>query len=245
MRNFIFTVSYDGTRYNGWQKQGNTPNTIQEKLETLLSRLLEQEVELSGSGRTDAGVHALKQTCSFHADTTKDCAEFLAEIRRFLPEDIGALSLEDAPGRFHARLNCKEKTYKYRIWNSELPNIFQRRYMLTYPSALDVGSMKKAAALLRGQHDFTSFCSNKRLKKSAVREIKSIGLERLGDELCITVTADGFLYNMVRILVGTLLEVGTGQRDAMSVPAVLSALDRSAAGPTAPAHGLILWEQKY
>ena len=245
MRNFRLCLCYDGSRYRGWQKQGNTPGTIQETLETLLSRLLEQPVELNASGRTDAGVHARRQTCSFRADTDLSCGELLALIRRHLPEDIGALSLSEADPRFHARLSCREKTYVYYIWNSPAPNVFRRRYSCTWPEALDTTAMKQAAALLLGRHDFRSFCSSAKLKKSSVRELRDIRITRQGKLLCLRFTGSGFLYNMVRILVGTLLEVGSGQRGPGDMPRVLEARDRQAAGFTAPAQGLFLWEQKY
>ena len=137
MTNYMLTLCYDGTRWRGWQKQGNTDKTIQGKLETALSRLLSQEVEVAGCGRTDAGVHARQQVCSFRAETAMSSAELLAALREVLPEDIGALSLEPAPPRFHARLSCTGKTYVYRIWNSETPNVFERRYVWTVPEALD------------------------------------------------------------------------------------------------------------
>ena len=245
MRNFRLCLCYDGSRYRGWQKQGNTPGTIQEKLETLLSRLLEQPVELNASGRTDAGVHARRQTCSFRADTELSCRELLALIQRHLPEDIGALSLSEADPRFHARLSCREKTYVYYIWNSPAPNVFRRRYSYTWPEALDTAAMKEAAALLLGRHDFRSFCSSAKLKKSSVRELRDIRITRQGKLLCLRFTGNGFLYNMVRILVGTLLEVGSGQRSAADMSRILDARDRQAAGFTAPAQGLFLWEQKY
>lgn len=245
MQNFRLTLCYDGSRYKGWQKQGNTDNTIQAKLENLLSKLLEQDIEIAGSGRTDAGVHARMQVCSFRAETKMSCGELLDSLRRYLPEDIGAVSLEHATPRFHARLNCVEKTYCYRIWNSKEPNVFERRYMLSFPKALDIEKMKTAAALLCGEHDFTSFCSNKHMKKSAVRNLKNIEFVKNGSELSIYLTGNGFLYNMVRIIVGTLLQVGTAELEAERIPAILSGLDRSAAGPTAPAHGLILWQLKY
>lgn len=245
MQNYKLILCYDGSRYSSWQKQGNTPGTIQEKLEKLLSRLLEQEVKIAGSGRTDAGVHARMQVCSFHADTALSEKELLSLLRRYLPEDIGAVSLETAPPRFHARLSCTEKTYVYRIWNSEEPNVFERRYLYVFPEQLDPERMRKAAELLTGSHDFTSFCSNKRMKKSPVRNLKSISIDRHGSELRLSFTGDGFLYNMVRILTGTLLLVGAGQMRPEEMPAILSARDRSRAGPTAPAHGLTLWEIFY
>lgn len=245
MRNFRLCLCYDGGRYRGWQKQGNTDGTIQEKIEALLSRLLAQPVEVAASGRTDAGVHARRQTCSFRADTDLSCGELLALIRRHLPEDIGALSLSEADSRFHARLSCREKTYVYFIWNSPAPNVFYRKYSYAWPDALDTAAMEQAAALLLGRHDFRSFCSVTKTKKSTVRELRDIRITRQGKLLCLRFTGSGFLYNMVRILVGTLLEVGSGQRSAADMSRILDARDRQAAGFTAPAQGLFLWEQKY
>ena len=245
MRNFRLCLCYDGSRYKGWQKQGNTGGTIQEKLEALLSRLLAQQVELAASGRTDAGVHARRQTCSFRADTDLSAGELLALIRQHLPEDIGALSLAEAEPRFHARLSCREKTYVYFIWNSPAPNVFYRKYSYAWPEELNTDAMEQAAALLLGRHDFRSFCSVTKMKKSTVRELREITIRRRGPMLCLRFTGSGFLYNMVRILVGTLLEVGSGQRSAGDMLRVLEVRDRQAAGFTAPAQGLFLWEQKY
>ena len=245
MRNFRLTLCYDGGRYDGWQRQGNSDNTIQGKLETLLSRLLDQPIELAGSGRTDAGVHALEQVCSFRAETEEDCAALLAAIRRYLPEDIGAIALEEAPPRFHARLSCREKTYVYRIWNSAAPNVFERKWMLAVPQELDLEAMRRAAAPLLGEHDFSAFCANRRMKKTAVRTLKGVEITRMSDEIRIALTADGFLYHMVRILVGTLLEVGEGRRAPEDMAAILASCDRMEAGPTAPAQGLTLWSVKY
>ena len=245
MKNYSLALCYDGTRYKGWQKQGNTDDTVQAKLEALLSRLLEQDTEVAGSGRTDAGVHARRQVCSFRADTALSCDELLALIRRYLPEDIGALELSEASPRFHARLSCREKTYVYRVWNSAEPNVFERRYMYALPDELDTDAMRAAAALLLGTHDFTAFCSDRHMKKSAVRELREIRIDRAGNELRFELTGDGFLYNMVRIIVGTLLEVGLGKRSAASVFEALEAKDRSLAGFTAPAHALILWDVRY
>ena len=245
MRNFKLTLCYDGSRYDGWQRQGNSEETIQGKLETLLSRLLGQSVEVAGSGRTDAGVHALAQVCSFRADTEMDCDTLLSEIRRYLPEDIGAIALEEAPPRFHARLSCKEKTYVYRIWNSPEPNVFERRWMFAVPQTLDLDAMRRAADALLGEHDFSAFCANRHMKKTAVRTLKEIEITSMDGEIRIALTADGFLYHMVRILVGTLLEVGEGKRAPEDMAAVLASRDRMEAGPTAPAQGLILWSVKY
>ena len=246
MKCFRMTLAYEGTRYRGWQKQGNTPDTIQGKLEALLSRLLEQPVEVHGSGRTDAGAHARRQVASFRAETERTAAELLPLIRRYLPEDIGLLELAEAAPRFHARLNCVGKTYVYRLWTGEAPNVFERRLLWSLPgAALDTERMREAAALLLGEHDFRAFCSLKRFKKSTVRRVDEIKIERLGDEIRFTVSGSGFLYNMVRILVGTLVEVGLGERSPGSVGEALASLDRQQAGQTAPAQGLILWDVRY
>lgn len=245
MPNFCMTLSYDGTRYNGWQRQGNTPDTVQGRLETALSALLGQPVEVAGSGRTDAGVHARMQTASFRAKTDLPAPELLRRLRAQLPGDIGVLTLAEAAPRFHARLSCRGKTYVYRVWNSDTPNVFERRYVYALPQPLDTAAMQRAAALLCGRHDYTSFCANRHMKKSAVRTVDAITVERLGDEVRLTFSGEGFLYHMVRILTGTLLEVGLGQRDAGTMADILAARDRAAAGPTAPARGLILWETRY
>ncbi len=245
MRNFKLVLSYDGTRYRGWQRLGDTDNTIQCRLETALSRLLEQNISVSASGRTDAGVHARCQVCSFQAETDRSCEDLLSSLRQVLPRDIGAMSLEDAGPRFHARYQCVSKTYIYRIWNSDEPNVFERSYLFSFSGALDLDAMKTAAALLCGEHDFSSFTSARHMKKSAVRRIDSIEMAFIGQELRITFCGDGFLYNMVRILTGTLLEVGTGQRSPQEIPAILASCRRENAGFLAPACGLILWDVEY
>ncbi|MBQ2895284.1 MAG: tRNA pseudouridine(38-40) synthase TruA [Oscillospiraceae bacterium] len=236
-------LCYDGSRYKGWQKQGNTSPTIQEKLETALSRILGASIECAGSGRTDAGVHARRQVASFHA-APLDCGAVLAALRTHLPEDIGALSLTEAPPRFHARLSCRKKTYLYRIWRSDEPCVFVRKYVWRHEGALDAAKMEKAAAALCGKHDFAAF-STGHTKKSTVRTVESIRIEEEGPELRLYFTGDGFLYNMVRILTGTLVEVGKGKRSAADMADILTSLDRKNAGPTAPAQGLTLWDVEY
>ena len=171
LSNYRLTLCYDGTRWKGWQKQGNTEHTIQGKLETLLSRLLDQPVEAAGSGRTDAGTHAAMQVASFRAKTKLSPEEILSGLRQYLPADIGALSLEEAPPRFHARLSAKEKTYVYRVWNSTVPCVFERKYVYVFPDALDLDSMRDAAGRLCGRHDFSAFSSGKKtvVRSSLVR----------------------------------------------------------------------------
>ena len=244
MRNIRLDICYDGTRYKGWQRLPGVDNTIQGKLETALSRILGDAVEVSGSGRTDAGVHAKGQVANFHCESAMGCDQILAQLRQYLPEDIGILDCREAAPRFHARLNAREKTYCYRIWNSDAPCVFERRYVWALPERLDLSAMEEAAALLVGERDFSAFCGNPKMKKSTVRRISSIGITRYGEEIQIAFTGDGFLYNMVRILVGTLVEVGRGVRAPRSVQQLFGA-KRSEAGFLAPAQGLCLEEVFY
>ena len=244
MRNVAITLKYLGTAYHGWQVQ-KTQVTVGETVEKAVAMVVGHPVHVTGCGRTDAGVHARMQVCSFRADTEFSPAELLEAIRRYLPDDIAAESLELAPPRFHARLNCRRKSYVYRIWNSAEPNVFERKYLYFFPQALDADAMRRAAALLCGTHDYTAFCANRHMKKSAVRTVESIDIERIGGELRLTLTGDGFLYNMVRIIAGTLIEVGSGRRRAEEMPDILASLDRGRAGFTAPPQGLFLWNVEY
>ena len=244
MRNLRLEICYDGTRYRGWQRLSETDNTIQGKLETALSRILGESIEISGSGRTDAGVHARAQVANFHCESTMSTEEILSNLRRYLPEDIGIYSCKEASPRFHARLNAKEKTYLYRIWNSDKPCVFERRFVAQFPEKLDVEAMRAAAVYLCGEHDFSAFCGNPKFKKSTVRYIRSIDISHSGDELRLEVTGNGFLHSMVRIIVGTLLEVGRGERKADSIPELFGA-KRANAGFLAPAQGLCLQEVYY
>ena len=244
MRNLRLDICYDGTRYRGWQRLGDSDNTIQGKLEVTLSRILGETVEISGSGRTDAGAHAKGQVASFRCESEMPCDEILSQLRRYLPEDIGIYSCGEAHDRFHARLNAKTKTYCYRIWNSEAPCVFVRRYVYCLTDELNVAEMEAAVRYFLGEHDFSAFCANKKMKKSTVRRIDGLTIERHGEELCFTVTGNGFLYNMVRILVGTLIEVGRGERKKESIPALFGA-KREAAGYLVPASGLCLMEVTY
>ena len=244
MRNLRLDLCYDGTRYRGWQRLPGREDTIQGKLETALSRILAQPIEVSGSGRTDAGVHALGQVANFHCDGGLSAEEILRQLRRYLPEDIGIYSCVDVPPRFHARLNARSKTYCYRIWNSEQPCVFERRYVAVMPERLDLEAMRQAAARLIGEHDFSAFCGNAKMKKSTFRRLDAIDIQHQGEEIRLTFTGNGFLYNMVRILVGTLVEVGRGQRSPESMEALFGG-KREQAGFLAPAQGLCLMEVMY
>lgn len=244
MRNLRLDICYDGSRYRGWQRLPGKDDTIQAKLENTLTRILGEPVEISGSGRTDAGVHAKGQVANFHCESTMPAQEILAQLRRYLPEDIGIIGCKDVSERFHARLNAKEKTYVYRIWNSEKPCVFQRKYVALMPQTLNIAAMTQAAKLLEGEHDFSAFCGNPKFKKSTVRFIRSAAIERLDDEVRVSFTGNGFIHNQVRIMVGTLVEVGRAERSIDSIPALFGG-KRSDAGFLAPAQGLCLMEVQY
>jgi tRNA pseudouridine38-40 synthase len=244
MRNLRLDICYDGTRYRGWQRLPGVDNTIQGKLEQALSRILGESIEISGSGRTDAGAHAKGQVANFHCHSSMPTAEILSQLRRYLPEDIGIYSCKEAGERFHARLNAKTKTYRYSIWNSDAPCVFQRRFVTVLTETLDIAAMETAATYLLGEHDFSAFCAAKSKKKSTVRRIDAIKLTCDGQILRMDVTGNGFLYNMVRIIAGTLVEVGLHQRDPDSIP-ILFGSARQEAGMLMPAQGLCLMEVTY
>lgn len=243
--NYRIVLQYDGSRYDGWQKQGNTANTIQGKLEQVLERMAGEPVEVSGAGRTDAGVHAMGQTANFHLHTALEDEEIKAYLNRYLPEDIEVVSIARVPDRFHSRLNAREKVYVYRIGTGGAKHVLERRQIWTVEDEPDVRAMKAAAAFLEGEHDFKSFCSNKRMKKSTVRRIRSIEVEQYPWEIRLIFTGNGFLYHMVRILTGTLLEAGRGAYPPEYVREILEGKNRELAGPCAPACGLCLKEVRY
>ena len=244
MRNIRLDICYDGTRYRGWQRLANTDNTIQAKIERALSRILDEPIEITGSGRTDAGTHALGQVANFHCSSSMPADEILLQLRKYLPEDIGIYSCRNVSPRFHARLNAKTKTYRYRVWCSDTPCVFDRKYVYLCQEAFDLFAMRKAADYYLGEHDFSAFCANKHMKKSTVRYIESFHIEKTERELVFTVTGNGFLHHMVRIMVGTLLEVGRGVRTPESIPMLFGA-SRCESGEMIPASGLCLMEVSY
>lgn len=248
MANFCLIIQYDGSRYNGWQRQGNTPDTIQGRLEAILEQLYGEPVDLNGSGRTDAGVHALHQYANFRVPrllSRYSCREIRDYFNDSLPKDIRVLSVDKADDRFHARLSAVSKLYEYRIDCGEISNIFDRRYLLRVTEPLDIPRMQEAASFLIGTHDFRSFCANRHMKKSAVRTIYDITFTVENGILYIRYLGNGFLYNMVRILTGTLLEVGLSDLPPSQIPAILDGLDRSLAGPTVPPNALFLVDVFY
>ncbi|MDD3339738.1 MAG: tRNA pseudouridine(38-40) synthase TruA [Lachnospiraceae bacterium] len=243
--NYKMIIQYDGTRYNGWQRQSTTENTIQGKLEAILTKMTGTPVEIQGAGRTDAGVHAKGQVAHFQIDTDKTPEEIKNYINTYLPDDIGVLTLTQASPRFHSRLNAIGKIYCYHIAKDRAHNIFNRKYVYVHPEPLDVEAMKMATIYLHGQHDFKSFCGNGHIKKSTVRAIHNIQIEEDENEIRMTFHGNGFLQYMVRILAGTLIEVGEGKRDPHTMIELLETKDRKQAGATAPACGLTLVQVLY
>ena len=244
MRNIRLDICYDGSKYRGWQRLTNTENTIQAKLEKALSRILEEPIEITGSGRTDAGTHAMRQVANFHCNSTMPTEEILLQLRKYLPEDIGIYSCKNVSPRFHARLNAKTKTYRYRVWYSQDPCVFDRKFVYVCPGVFDMDAMERAADYYIGEHDFSAFCANKNMKKSTIRYIESFRIQKTNHEIIFEVTGNGFLHHMVRIMVGTLLEVGRGERSAESIPALFGA-PRCESGELIPSCGLCLMEVTY
>ncbi len=247
-KNYKLTVSYDGSRYFGWEHQKSTDRTIQGKLETVLTEMLSgssEAVKVIGAGRTDAGVHARAMTANVWLDTPLSEEEIRDYLNRYLPEDIGVSDVRTASDRFHARYSAAGKTYCYSCWYSSLKPVFERKYLTVLEKMPDIQRMEAAAGLLCGTHDFKSFCGNPKMKKSTVRTVDSIEIKKNGPIIRFYFHGDGFLQHMVRIMTGTLLEVGYGKRRPEEIPEILAALDRTAAGYTAPAQGLCLIKVDY
>lgn len=245
MRNIRLKISYEGTRYQGWQRQKGTSNTIQGKIEEVLSKMLDTKVEIHGSGRTDAGVHAREQVANFKCDSQLPVEEMKEYLNAYLPLDIGVNEVKEVKERFHSRLNVTGKRYIYRVWNSSEHNVFERKYLYPFIGDLDMKKMKAAADILMGTHDFQSFCGKKIKKKSTVRTITKLEIQKIGREIRFIYEGDGFLFHMVRILTGTLLEIGNGERRLEELEGILESRLRENAGRTAPACGLILDEVFY
>ena len=243
-QNYKLTVAYDGSRYYGWEHQPDKP-TIQGKLEDVLCRMTDAPVDVIGAGRTDAGVHAKAMTANAVLDTALSPEDIRDYMNRYLPDDICVREVRAASERFHARYKAVGKTYCYTCYVGALKPVFDRKYVLTLDGVPDVAAMQRAAALLVGEHDFKSFCGNPKMKKSTVRLVDSIEIVQKRDYLYLNFHGTGFLQNMVRILVGTLLEVGFGKRPAEQMPAILESRDRTQAGYTVPPQGLCLVKVDY
>ena len=272
-RNIKLIISYDGTRYFGWEHQPNTDMTIQGKLENVLNMMLTSEegkktgdvtgsiektadgtvdaaefgkgVTVIGAGRTDAGVHARAMTANVILDTEKTCDEILAYMNRYLPEDISVNKVSEASAHFHSRYNAKGKTYRYTCWYGDTKPVFDRKYTSVLDKKPDVEKMREAAELLMGMHDYKSFCGNPKMKKSTVRVVDNIQIEESGNYIRFYYHGNGFLQNMVRIMTGTLLEVGFGKKKPEDIPGIIEGKNRQLAGFTAEAKGLTLMKVDY
>ena len=244
-KNYRFTISYDGTRYFGWEHQPNTPLTIQGKLEDVLSRLCQDTVEVIGAGRTDAGVHARAMTANAFLDTALSDEEILAYMNRYLPEDICVTDIKAVSDRFHSRYKATGKTYRYTCYSGPRKPVFNRRYVTVLDCAVSLPLMQEAAGFITGTHDFFSFCSNPHMKKSTVRTVDELSIRENDGYYIFTVHGDGFLQNMVRIIVGTLIEAGKGKIKPGDIPGIIAARDRTKAGPTMPPQGLTLMKVDY
>ncbi|MGE7879907.1 tRNA pseudouridine(38-40) synthase TruA [Peribacillus muralis] len=240
MNNYKLTIQYDGGRYRGWQRLGDSDDTIQGKIENVLTEMAGEKIEITGCSRTDAGVHAFAQIANFKIDGKLTEAEIMNYLNRYLPQDISITEVMLVPDRFHARYNAKDKTYLYKIWNERYTNPFMRKYSMHVEEKLDIERMKRACQYFIGAHDFTAFSNAKSKKKSMVREIYVIDIEENAGFIEISVRGDGFLYNMVRKMVGTLIEVGLSEIDAEQIPGILESKERIQTGRMADAAGLYL-----
>ncbi len=245
MRNIKLTLQYDGTAYHGWQTQLNAP-TVQETLEGAIEQITKAKPKLFGSSRTDAGVHAKGFVCNFKSETNIPIEKLPIALNTCLPDDIVCVSAEDVDLGFNSRFSAHKKCYTYYISNSKFPNPFMRNYSWHFPYKLDIEKMKIATSAFIGEHDFIGFAASGFTVKTTVREIYSLDVEKQEDNMIkITVVGNGFLYNMVRIIAGTLAFVGTGKIDPLDMPEIIKSKDRKRAGITAPAQGLYLTEVYY
>ncbi len=245
MRRIMLVVSYDGTGYSGWALQKSTPNTIEEMLNRAIKAVTGESLQVIGASRTDAGVHAYGNVAVFDTDSSIPGDRFSYALNHVLPSDIRITESMEVAADFHPRHCTTEKTYEYRILNTKTAIPTERLYSYHFSMPLDEKRMQEAADYLVGEHDFTSFCNVESQALSHVRTIKDITVTRNGDIVTISVTGNGFLYNMVRIIAGTLIMVGRGKTDAADVPAIIEKKDRAAAGPTVPPQGLFLMKYEF
>ena len=245
MRNIKLTIEYDGTHYNGWQCQKSTSRTLQETTERALERILKKRVRLFASGRTDAGVHALKQAANFKTVSTIPAAKFRQVLNSVLPQDIAIVKSEEVNADFHARFNAKSKVYRYTILNQRYHSARWRNLVYFVPQILDVKLMQKAACFLRGRHDFKSFQAADKKERSTIRTIKKLRIFKEKNLIHIDVEADGFLYKMVRNIIGTLVDVGKKKQPPSYIKQLFVLKSRKHAGPTVPGCGLCLLRVKY
>ena len=232
-------VAYDGTNYHGFARQPGA-TTIQGMLEKAISKITQEEILTLGAGRTDRGVHAMGQCVTFDSETKIPVFRLARAINSQLPPDIVVQSVEEVDSEFHPRFGAKRKTYRYKILNTPVPDPFNYRYAYHYPYPIDIEKMQEAANRMVGVHDFACFCASGSTVKDTVREIYSIEVKREGNLVWADVCGNGFLYNMVRIIIGTLLYVNEDKLSADDVSAIIESKDRTKAGPTAEAQGLMM-----
>lgn len=245
MRNIKIVIEYDGTRYKGWQRLGDSDNTIQHKVETVLSKMAGENIEVTASGRTDAGVHARNQVANFRTDSDMSEHKMRSYCYEYLPEDIVVKSVEEVDLNFHSRYHAKVKKYTYNICNNKVHDVFNRKYAYHIPQSLNIEKMRKAADILVGEHDFQSFTTLKTKKKSTIRIIHTINIVNINGNIEISIQGDGFMKNMVRLIVGTLVEVGLSEKSVEQISGILDKKERKYAGHIAPAKGLFLEEVNY
>lgn len=244
MRNIKLTIEYDGKDFNGWQKQPNKLN-IQGTIEQAIQKITGEEVKLDASGRTDAGVHSLGQVANFKTNSTLPIEKFPLAINSNLKQSIRIISAEEVPERFHSRLACKQKTYRYVINNSQYGTAIYRNLEYHIPQKLNIEKMQAAATFFEGEHDFKAFKASGTSSKSSVRKIYKAEVIKKGDRIYIELTGNGFLYNMVRIIAGTLVDVGLGKIEPADIQKIINECKRENAGKTLPAHGLYLVNVQY
>jgi tRNA pseudouridine38-40 synthase len=253
MRNIKLVMEYDGTNYAGWQSQnrrrpqaaGRRLGTIQETIEKTLQQILQEKIKLIASGRTDAGVHARDQAANFNTNSNISLERLQRALNGLLPQDIAVNRIEEADLDFHSRFSAKAKTYRYTILNRKYRSALLRNNVYFYPHLLDLNLMQKEAREILGKHDFKAFQAADKKARNPVKTIKKIKISKTGDLIYIDIEADGFLYNMVRNIVGTLIEIGRGKFPKGSLKKILLSKNRKMAGPTAPARGLCLVKIKY
>ena len=245
MRNIKMTIQYDGTNFKGFQRLKDNDNTIQGKIEDVLSKMTNEDIEIIASGRTDMGVHALGQVINFKTNSNDSLNKIQKYLYNYLPESIVVKDSEEVGERFHSRYNAKSKVYLYKIDNNKYHNPFDRRYSHHVEKKLDIDLMREVSKVLLGEHDFTSFASSRSKKKSHVRTLESIDILEKDNKIEIYVKGDGFLYNMVRIIAGTLIDAGHGKITPGDVKKVLESKNRAISSDTAPAKGLFLFKVIY
>lgn len=244
MRNLLLTLAFDGTAYHGWQVQANAV-TVQRTVQDAWERICGVRDNLVGCSRTDAGVHANMFCCNLRTEAELACDRLQTALNAVLPRDISVLSCREVPYEFHARYDCSSKEYIYRLWNAQVRSPFEENYAWHYKYPIDEAALDASAGLFIGRHDFTSFCASGSSVEDNTRTVIAAGVERRGDEVIFRVEADGFLYNMVRIMTGTLIGVASGKIRGDEITEIISCRDRSRAGITAPAHGLYLNKVNY